>query len=250
MIFDKENEIFEEIKSRLTLTEQVSFVKDGLCWADIRCGKDLSESVYAEQENLYLQQRPRIIFLLKEPNRNGGEDYRDWHWSEKNGRLRFGNSIALWLEGILSTTTTNLPTLKELRQNREILTEHPFVIVNVKKIAGGSNSSWKVIFSYAEKYAQQLRKQLDLYKPDIIVCCGSTDNKQSELRMLNIAKRYLYPEITLMKINDFCHYCSENKLLLIDSYHPSYHYCDEWKFDKMFECYHKFLQKHPQFLTD
>lgn len=250
MIHNKEDEIFEEIRTGLSSEESDLFVHDGLCWADIRCGNNLPEHVFVEMENLYLQQRPRTVFLVKESNNNPGEDYRDWHWSERQGRMTFKNSIALWYEGLLSTTAAHLPTLKDLRQEREIFTEHPCVIVNVKKTSGGSKSSWNDILRFAEKHAQQLRKQLNLYEPDIIVCCGSTDNEQNGQRMLNIAKKYLYPESDFDKINDFCHYCSEIELLLIDSYHPSYHYCDEWKFDKMFECYHKFLQKHPLFLTD
>lgn len=249
LIYKKENEIFEKIKNELSQDEREKFVRDGLCWADICCGEELPDDVFTENENLYLQQRPRIVFLLKESNDNAGEDYRDWHWAERKGCMTFKNSIALWYEGLLSTTATYLSTLKDLRQEREIFTEHPCVIVNIKKTSGGNKSSWNEILQFATEHAQLLRKQLNLYKPDIIVCCGSTDNEQNGQRMLNIAKKYLYSESNFDKINDFCHYCSEVELLLIDSYHPSYHYCDEWKFDKMFECYHKFLQKHPLFLN-
>lgn len=244
MIYKKENEIFEEIKTGLT-EESDLFVRDGLCWADICSGEGLPDDKYLEIENIYLQQRPRIVFLVKEPNDNPGEDYRDWHWSERKSPMTFKNSIALWYEGLLSTTATYLPTVKDLRKEREIFTEHPCVIVNVKKTSGGSKSVWSEIFQFAKEHAQQLRRQLMLYEPDIIVCCGSTDEEQNEQRMLNIAKKYLYSESNFDKINDFCHYCSKTKLLLIDSYHPAYLKCAEWKFDKMFECYHKFLQKHP-----
>ena len=249
LIYKKENEIFEKIKNELSQDEREKFVRDGLCWADICCGEELPDDVFTENENLYLQQRPRIVFLLKESNDNAGEDYRDWHWAERKGCMTFKNSIALWYEGLLSTTATHLPTLEDLRQGREIFTEHPCAIVNAKKTSGKSRSDWNEISQFAEAHAQLLREQLNLYEPDIIVCCGSTDKEQNEQRMLNIAKRYLYPEFNFDKINNFCHYCSEKELLLIDSYHPSYHYCDEWKFDKMFECYHKFLQKHPLFLN-
>ena len=79
LIYKKENEIFEKIKNELSQDEREKFVRDGLCWADICCGNNLPEHVFVEMENLYLQQRPRIVFLVKESNNNPGEDYRDWH---------------------------------------------------------------------------------------------------------------------------------------------------------------------------
>ena len=243
-IYNKENKIFNEIKSTLSQKDQERFVMDGLCWANICCGENLHKNVFVEMENLYLQRRPRIVFLLKEPNKNDGEDYRDWHWSEKKGNPIFGDSIAFWLEGILSTTTTYIPVLKELRQNREIFAEQPFVILNVKKISGGGKSQWNVIFDYAKKYAKQLQIQIGLYNPDIIICCGSTDNETDEQRMLTIARKYLYPNSDFNKINNFCYYCNEKHILLIDSYHPSCRKVDdEDKFNQMFKCYHNFLKE-------
>ena len=243
MIFEHENTLFAEIKKNLNEVELKQFVSDGLCWSDIRCGKYLPGEVYLEMENLYMSLRPKIVFLCKEPNGNAGEDYRDWHWAERKCYVTFGDSLALWLEGILSTTSMDFPTVKELRMNREIFTERPFVLVNVKKTAGRSRSDWNVIFEYAQRYASLLRNQLDLYNPDIIVCCGSSDDDACDERMLGIAKKYLYPDCHFSRINNFCHYSKEKHLLLIDSYHPTARVSRNWKFDKMFECYREFLRE-------
>jgi hypothetical protein len=235
----KEDEIFEEIIGYLNDSE--NFVKDGLCWADIKCGENLSPVDYKEMENLYMGQDKRVVFLLKEPNGNEGEDYRDWHWKENSTPL--GRSIAFWLEGILKTTERYYPIKDELRQNREIFKERPFALVNVKKIAGGARSNWKEIEHYAEKCSEQIINQLNLYDPNIIVCCGSSDSK-SKPTMLKLAKKYFYKDCSFNPINDFCYYCKDKNLLLIDSYHPSYtRVKNEDKFDKMFECYSDFLKK-------
>ena len=188
-IYNQENAIFKEIINTLDSDECEKFVSDGLCWADIKCGEDLSQSDYEEMENLYMAQDKRVVFLLKEPNRNAGEDYRDWHWKENSTPL--GRSIAFWLEGILKTTERYYPIKDELRVEREIFTESPFAFVNVKKTAGGATSDWKEIYEYAEKYSEQIRKQLDLYNPNIIVCCGSSDSS-SNPKMLIVAMEYLY----------------------------------------------------------
>lgn len=242
-IHSKENLVFDEIIDMLESKERELFVSDGLCWADICCGENIPHDKYIEMEDMYLHQRPRIVFLCKEPNKNAGEDYRDWHWHEN--KRRFASSIAFWLEGLLSTTSSYYPVKRELRKDRKIFTEHPFVIINVKKTAGGNQSDWNGIFNDAKRHAEQLRKQISFYVPNIIVCCGSTDDESKDERMLTVAKKYLYPDYEFSKINNFCHYNNGNDLLLIDSYHPSYGTSDEWKFDKMFECYHDFLQNHP-----
>lgn len=244
MIYEQENTLFAEIKKTLTEVEYKQFVYDGLCWSDIRCGEDLPKEIYFEMENFYMNQRLRVVFLCKEPNGNAEEDYRNWHWSERKYYVTFGDSLALWLEGIFSTTPKVYPTVDNLRMNREIFTERPFVLVNVKKTAGNRRSDWNVIFEYAQRYALQLRNQLNLYNPDIIVCCGSSDNNACDKRMLNIAKRYLYPDCDFSRINNFCHYSKEKHLLLIDSYHPTAHVDRNWKFDKMFEGYNEFLREH------
>lgn len=245
-IYDRENAIFRDIMNMSTPEERELFVSDGLCWADIKCGEKLPQDTYIEMEGIYLCSSPRIVFLCKEPNNASGEDYRDWHWSESTSNILFRDSIALWLKGLLSISNDNSPILQAIKENRYIFSSIPVTIMNVKKYSGGNKSDWSVIFNHAERFARQLREQLDLYSPDIIVCCGSSDNEKEELnnKMIKIAKRYLYPDLSFDKINNFCHYCIDKQLLLIDSYHPSYNVCNEWKFDKMFEYYYEFRKEY------
>lgn len=68
---------------------------------------------------------------------------------------------------------------------------------------------------------------------------GSTQNEKDS--MLYIVKTYIYPDLIFRKINNWCHYCKEKDLLLIDSWHPSYILNKKEKFDDMFEAYCEFL---------
>ena len=86
-----------------------------------------------------------------------------------------------------------------------------------------------------------LKKQLDLYNPNIIVCCGSSNNP-SKPRMLEIAMKYFYQDYSFEKINNFCYYCRDKHLLLIDSFHPTSPINKIDKFNEMFKSYNAFLK--------
>lgn len=234
-VYDAENSVFEKYNDK-------SIVNDGLCWSDICDNPEIPMDRWKEIESIYLSSPRRPLFLAKEPNKNEDEDYRDWHWSERKGNVTFGDCVAMMLEGLLKTTKTYCPTHEDLRQDREIFKEFPLALVNVKKTPGSRESDWKEIFSYAQDHASLLREQLDILNPNIIVCCGSTDDESSDKRTLRIAEHYIYPEFHFVKVNNFCSYCAEHDLLLIDSYHPSYVLSKEEKIDKMLFDFCEFLR--------
>lgn len=232
-IITKENVIADKfIRSEV---DRMSFVWDGLCYAS------MNPDLIKKAEEMYLSMEPRIVFLGKEPNGNALEDYRDWKWAERpsQGRI-FGDSIALWAEGLNRTHETKRPAIvSQLHQNREIFSSLPVCIVNVKKTEGANKSDWQMIRNAANENAAPLREQLSLYSPNVIVCMGSTQNAKDS--MLYIVKTYIYPDLIFRKINNWCHYCKEKDLLLIDSWHPSYILNEKEKFDDMFEAYCEFL---------
>lgn len=238
----QKNESVYDAEHRVLGMYNEPIVNDGLCWSDICDNPEIPMDKQKEIENIFLSSPRRPLFLAKEPNKNEGEDYHNWHWSERHGNCTFGDCVAMMLEGILKTTKTYCPTHQDLRHDREIFKEFPLALVNVKKTSGDSASDWKEIFSYAQDHASLLREQLDILNPNIIVCCGSTDDDASDRRMLSIAERYLYLECHFDKVNNFCNYCAEQDLLLIDSYHPSYVHSKEEKIDKMLVDFNEFLK--------
>ena len=238
-VFKQEELIFGDYN-----TNSKSFVKDGLCFGHLI--SEYSEEYYKRDvESLYNRNHPRVVFVCKEPNKNGGEDYRFWDWVKRESNPLFGDSIARWLIGILGANSKNNPQKPKTSGSREVFAKHPLVLMNIKKTAGGSNSKWDTIRGSARENAALLQKQISLYAPNLVFCCGSSDNDENENRMINIVKEFLYPDDVFEQLKEdwhYCYYSKKKQLLLIDSYHPSYVKKDTWKFDNLFKEYRSFLK--------
>ena len=110
-------------------------------------------------------------------------------------------------------------------------------IVNVKKIVGGPSVQNKTLWDFFEKDKKFIKEQIcDFLKPNIIVCGGGGDT------LLNMIKE-LYKEMTFEKFNEWCYYCHESDIVIINSYHPSYRCSDKLKFDEMIENVQDMLKK-------
>ncbi len=53
--------------------------------------------------------------------------------------------------------------------------------INLKKIGGGSAAQDKIIHDYAKKDRVFIKRQIELYKPDIIICCGRGKGKNADI---------------------------------------------------------------------
>ena len=174
-IYESEIALFENL--RKTYPEEIRdrIVDDGLCWAAIS-NKMPDKSNRNWPECLWTESKRRVLFLLKEPNGNEGEDYKDWDWSE--GSEIFGNVLAYWLEGIMTTRIDYCPKYSEISSRKDIFKKYPLAIVNSKKIAGGSSANWNTIWEYVERDKLFLRTQInseadilliDSYHPSLIM---------------------------------------------------------------------------------
>lgn len=223
-IYQKEEDLFDELRKSYPKNISDTIVDDGLCWADISSAVPVKEKQFWP-ENLWEDASRKILFLLKEPNGNGGEDYKDWNWCRYHEV--FGNVLAYWLEGIHSTTKQYCPNHYDISRNitrAEIFKKYPFAIVNVKKIAGDNIADWNEIWEHAFKNKEFLKKQIrDILKPNIIICGGSNDSDIEFKKMISIAKEIIFDDQKekFKKINNWCHYNPEIDVLLIDSYHPA-----------------------------
>lgn len=93
--------------------------------------------------------------------------------------------------------------------------------LNIKKVAGGSQSDSNKILLYGKNDADYIKQQIDLYKPDIIICCG-----QGKVRIADI----LYAYVLITKSNwkktsngyhYFLYYPDPNKKIPVLSFqHP------------------------------
>ena len=242
-IYDSEVSLLDSLRQTYPDEIRDLLVDDGLCWAAIS-----NELPDTENNNwpecLWTNSERRVLFLLKEPNRNEREDYKDWDWSEGSGT--FGNVLAYWLEGLMRTTKQYCPSYDNISSRKDIFKKYPLAIVNSKKVAGGSSANWNTIWKYAERDKSFLRTQIrEIIKPNIIVCGGSNDNEIIFRKVLSIALECIFPDIKdgFKKINNWCYYNTEKDIVLIDSYHPSFPMNEREKIEGLINGFHDFILK-------
>ena len=129
-------------------------------------------------EREYLSARYRIVYILKEVNGGAGWDLREFvrneHDKNKYGRPQTWDNIARWTQGILSWEA-ELPwsELENDNEDRRRIFLKKIAAINLKKTSGGHTSNVDEIYRATEEYSQVIQAQLDIYKPDIIICCGT-----------------------------------------------------------------------------
>lgn len=149
-ITEKQNALFEEL--RKTVPEAVL---DGVV-----------------EEGEYCSASIRLMFVLKEVNGKTVPDLCDF--LRKGGRPQTWDNIARWIEGILHLEADR--PWKYWEQNNQSRRERmlkQICAVNVKKTAGGHTSDRKQVQKAAADNGEILCRQLKLYNPDLIICCGT-----------------------------------------------------------------------------
>lgn len=149
-IKEKEELLFEKLK-----TEEHPIVTDGIV-----------------DENQYLSSKYKILYVMKEVN--GGEvcDLRKFLY--KGGRWQTWDNVARWTQGILNLDKEY--SWKELLKDNEKRREtylKKIGSINLKKTGGGYTSVDKEISKAARENREILKNQVNIYNPDIIICCGT-----------------------------------------------------------------------------
>ena len=127
--------------------------------------------------NQYLQSKPRILFVLKEPNTKNREaiDLKNFIKNGSYGRRSTWDNITRWIHGIRNLEKEF--SWKEL--NKKFLTvEKKMEILqtacymNLKKSPGGYTSNEENLWTIAENDKRYLNRQLNLYEPELVISCG------------------------------------------------------------------------------
>ncbi len=139
----------------------------------------------------YLGQRVRILFVFREPNMRGDahahdmrEEVRDlrfrpvgpdgareerspkgW-WNGKAGM--FAHAVAAALQG--EGWDAAFRRFEQGGWNHDVVNR--FGYIQIKKLGGGGTANPDEICAHAEKYSGALLKQLDLYRPHMVLGCG------------------------------------------------------------------------------
>lgn len=158
-IKQEENLLFEEWKKKQGYS---SFISDG---------------VFDEEE--WKKQEYKILFVLKEANwKNGNMDLCKYLLSEpKLSYWKTWNNIARWTKAIL--VGGEYPERVTPKDKTYWLRK--IAAMNLKKIGGGSVAQDNIIFDYAKSDRVFIKRQIELYKPDIIICCGRGNGKNADI---------------------------------------------------------------------
>lgn len=181
-----------------------------------RDGVFIRDGVVCPEE--WFSQTIRPMFLLKEAY--SGE--KDWdlckdHLMLKDKRMsNMWLKVSQWTEGLFNTTRESVQTyhngMSDMNYGNEWLKR--IAVVNVKKSGGVKESSMKEINEYAEYDCEELRREIEVCDPTIIIC-GYTISSLNIIFRQNI-KNYHNPDenwIYSMEINN-------HSVIVIDYYHP------------------------------
>lgn len=149
----KEKEIFDKLRKI-----DPSIVEDG---------------IVSEEE--YLDSKYKILYIMKEVNGGAGWNLKSFLYN--GGRSQTCDNVARWTEGLLNINQEyNWSYLEENNENRRKYYLKKIGVINLKKTSGGYTSNYKEISMAAFENRNLIKTQVDLYNPDIIICCGTADD--------------------------------------------------------------------------
>ena len=158
MIEEKENALFEEWAGEYE-AEGRGFVKDGVV-----------------SETDYLASDLRLCFVLKEANdpNGGGWDLRKFlHDGGRPNAWHTLNNLARWAKGVRERRG-DLAWTDFARVDQAFRQKHlrSICAVNLGKEPGGPSTPPGSLNAKVEKDKGFLRRQFEIYKPHLTVCCG------------------------------------------------------------------------------
>lgn len=257
----KYNERLDDLFSRwmesLDETQKPLFCKDGLM---LKADKPV-EYVDERWDNA----TRRVMFLLKDKNTPDGDDTRLWLIDEQNGannrRLSGGKvgktgfllNIARMLYGLLELGPDYRITFDEVKRTkrdkvRMIWNTEPFAFIESKKLAGYSWVSSKAVAKAMLKDEAFLNEEIDILRPNIIVCCDADDSQFNYITHNYLAGRetekieYDYPDA---KMKPCClWYYPKEHIAVIKSYHPSRIGKADWMiFERVISPFHELVKR-------
>ncbi len=152
----------------LTEQEELLFAE----WAAGRPGFIRDGAVDAGR---YLASEYKLLYLLKEVN--GGSDWDLRDFLREGGRKQTWDNVARWTLGIQNLgRELTWAELDRITQERRREALRSICAVNVKKTSGTFAADSKLVAKAAQEDAAFLKRQIGLYKPDIVICCGTERN--------------------------------------------------------------------------
>lgn len=251
------DELFCRWMGSLSEEEQLLFCKDGLL---IKSDRPLE---FVDEQ--WGKARRRVLFLLKDKNIPDGDDIRLWLIDERNGKnnrkLAGGNvgrtgflpNLARLLYGLLVTEKDMRMGFEEVKKSRmgevrTIWNTEPFGFVESKKLAGYSSVSSKMVTDAMERDEAFLKEEIDILRPNIIVCCDADDSQFDFVTLRYFAGKevekieYAYPDANMKPCCQW--YYPTNGVAVIKSYHPSRLGKADWMiYERVISPFHELVKR-------
>lgn len=227
-----------EVKER----EGYTFVKDGAPCPD-SFKKSPSKCLFILKDANFDPEEKKEMFFDLRSQLAGGETEKEPHlWWE---------TIAMWCAGItqIHTDNTKLPSWVELNEkvfDKDDLARRkkikdclkPFAFMQLKKPVGTGSISNNELFKFARKFAKNIKEQIEIYTPEMIVCCG---NGKIVAEVLGHAKT---PWKETSRGVQYLHLESNDQPLLLVNYtHPSARVAKNIVCYGLLEAYRELLDK-------
>lgn len=229
---EKLNILFDKWEAESVKNGEEDFCRDGLMY------KYEHDKNYVDE--LWEKSQKRILFLLKDPKEYSG-DSRDWLNYEKNRQLQssFIKKLAYVFYGLSTVKDEKIADFRDITHEQlvECFNEIPFAFVESKKQAGTIQIQDKVLDKYINDYKEFLTEEINILKPNIVICFGGPQYHFAVTDLFKDAE----------KIDNNIRLHKETNTLIIYSYHPSARKSYESFYSEVMREYSKFLAKYPDF---
>lgn len=179
MIKEREKELFRKwISDRGMDNPFQLFLKDGVFDED-EWGKQSVKILYVLKEANFKISKAETLKRYKDLNiKDFDDDLCKYLLSEKSPTYwKTWNNIVRWTQAIRFGGKYQKTITKS--DKSECL--KTIAALNIKKEAGGAVAIDEKIRKYGERDKDYIRNQIELYQPDIIVCCGRGKGKNADI---------------------------------------------------------------------
>ena len=228
------DDLFDNWENTLHEEQKEKFCRDGLIRRP--SGKDVN--------TLWKNSTRRVAFLLKDKSDNSCDDIRNWLVNDndngkycrelkggKIGRTGFLPNIARMLYGLLNVSIkdNNPLSFDEVKSRmpdvRETWNNAPVALIETKKNAGGNTVSDADMQEALNRDNKLLKKELDILKANILVCCDANDSQFNFVTGTYLEGKKCVVILDSKEFQGFkpccLYYYPEDKVAVIKSYHPT-----------------------------
>lgn len=212
-IRETENNLFKKWKEK-----RPNFISDGIV-----------------NKDTYSNTSTKVLYILKEVNGGKNWDLRDF--LRKGAHWRTWNNIVRWQFGIEKKNSINhFDEINYVNNDTRKKYLSRIAVINLKKEAGKSNSNMKEIRDSSWNDRVYIKKQIELYKPDVIICCG-TGEIVKEYQLIEGIKEW-------HSTNNGINYSTNQKTIVINYFHPQQYRINKKKlYDDLILAYNEILKK-------